>query len=67
MIENDEYAQDVDQSIYTEQAGCIWTPQGRVCRDPRRNIRCFYPRWGGRPQCRPMFGPRPGPGPWRPW
>ena len=47
----DVNAQDTDNNVYTEQASCFWTGRGRVCRDPRRGIECFYPRVG-RPSCR---------------
>ena len=66
MNENDYSAQneysevydlDIDNNVYTDQGGCFWTPRGRICRDPRRGIECFYPRFGGRPSCRPF---RPG-------
>jgi hypothetical protein len=73
MSENDYFAQQneydvnaqsveyTDNNVYTEQSSCFWTPGGRVCRDPWRNIECFYPRFGGRPSCR-LFRPgfRPG-------
>lgn len=52
--EYDINAQDMDNNVYAEQA-CFWTGRGRVCRDPRRGIECFYPRFG-RPSCR-RFGP----------
>jgi hypothetical protein len=48
--ENELTSQDVND-IYAEQSFCFRTRGGRVCRDPRRGIECFYPRFGGRPFC----------------
>jgi hypothetical protein len=54
ICSSDINAQDTND-VYAEQASCFWTGRGRVCRDPRRGIECFYPIVG-RPTCR-RFGP----------
>jgi hypothetical protein len=51
-VNTDVNAQD---DVYAEQASCFMTRGGRVCRDPRRGIECFYP-FVGSPSCR-RFGP----------
>jgi hypothetical protein len=51
---NESDLQSQENNVYAEQAFCFRAPGGRICRDPRRDIECFYPRFG-RPRCRRIF------------